>query len=166
MSKEANISTKRSLGSRAAIADVVGNNLYGLIVGGAIDYASGLDTEGVAASRLSGAIVNTVTGALYGWWREKICQITRTDESSGRIRKSAVDFLAFNTFQTPLYAMLSAIGSKVSEGSINWDKAEHGAAYLIAFSPFIAPTMGWFMDGVRRVARVKSAAEGSYGKTE
>ncbi len=162
MEKEA----QRSLNRRTAIADVVGNNLYGLIVGGTLDYFAGLDAEGIAVSRLSGAIVNTVTGAPYGWWREKVCQITGTNKSSGKLRKGLADLLAFNTFQTPLYSLLVGIGSKVSEGEVNWDKMKNGAEYLAMISPLIAPTMGIFMNGVRKVFRVKSAAEGSYGKLE
>ena len=119
MEKEA----QRSLNRRTAIADVVGNNLYGLIVGGTLDYFAGLDAEGIAVSRLSGAIVNTVTGAPYGWWREKVCQITGTNKSSGKLRKGLADLLAFNTFQTPLYSLLVGIGSKVSEGEVEkWSR--------------------------------------------
>ena len=147
---------------RAVLADTVGNNLYGLAVGGTLDYLAGLDAEGIAVSRFSGAIVNTISGAPYGWWREKAFQITGTKESSGKIRQTLVDLLAFNTFQTPLYALLVGIGSKFSEGDINWDKMGQGASYLALISPFIGPTMGWFMDGVRKVFRAKSAAEGNY----
>ena len=151
-----------NIGKRAALADIVGNNLYGLVVGGSLDYLAGLDAEGILASRFSGTIVNTVSGVPYGWWREKTFQITRTDESHGKVRQTLVDLLAFNTFQTPLYAILVGIGSKVSEGNINWDKMGNGALYLAMISPLIGPTMGWFMDGVRKIFRAKTAAEGNY----
>lgn len=150
---------KKSLPSKTVVADTLGNVTYPLIVGGLIDYASGLNLLGIVTSRVSGIPLNVVSGRPYGWWREQTYKITNTKESSGKIRKTLTDLLAFNTFQVPLYAGLVALGSLVSEGHVDWNKVGHGASYLAEISPLIGPTMGIYMDSLRKVFGVKSAAE-------
>ncbi len=144
---------------RTAVADTVGNVTYPLIVASAIDYASGLNLTGIVAARASGIPLNVATGRPYGWWREQVCRLTNTTEKSGRVRKTLADLLAFNTFQVPLYAGLVAFGSYVSEGKIDWEKAKNGATYLAGISPLIGPTMGLYMDLMRRFFGVSSAAK-------
>lgn len=150
---------------RVALADIVGNVSYSLILGSALDCCSGLDLAGIAASRTSASLINAVTGGPYGLWRENVFKLTGTNEKSGRLRKTLVDLAAFNSFQVPVYATAVAIGSLVSEGKVDWEKVAHGAGYLAAISPFIGPTMGWFMDGCRRVFGVRTAAQGAYNKS-
>jgi hypothetical protein len=144
---------------RIALADIVGNASYSLATGAVLDYCSGLDLTGIATSRGSAILMNLVTAGPYGLWREKVFKLTGTNEKSGRLRKILVD-----SFQVPVYATAVAIGSLVSEGEVNWEKSFHGATYLAAISPFVGPTMGWFMDGCRKVFGVKTAAQGAYDK--
>jgi len=47
---------------------------------------------------------------------------------------------------------------------VDIEKVENGARYLATISPLIGPTMGWYMDGFRKIFRLKSAAEGAYTK--
>jgi hypothetical protein len=156
----------QSSGKRVALVDTLGNVSYSLLTGALLDYNAGLDLAGIAASRASGTAINSVTGAPYGWWREKVFKTTKTNEESGRVRRTLTDLLAFNTFQMPIYATAVAIGSLVSDGDINWEKVMHGAEYLTIASPLVGPTMGLWMDGCRRLFRVKSAAKGAYERKE
>lgn len=73
-----------------------------------------------------------------------------------------VDLVSFNTFQVPLYATAVGVGSFISEGKFDLEKAIKGAEHLAMISPFIAPTMGWYIDGMRRIFGVKTAVQGAY----
>ncbi len=143
---------------KAALVDTIGNVTYSIAAGAALDYLSGLNLTGIIASRLAATKLNILTSAPYGLWREKMFKTTHTTEHSNRIRKSLVDLAAFNTFQVPVYATAIAIGSLVSEGRIDLHKMQHGAEYLVAVSPFIGPTLGIYMDSLRKFVGVSSAA--------
>ncbi|MDD5253985.1 MAG: L-alanine exporter AlaE [Candidatus Nanoarchaeia archaeon] len=149
---------------KIAAVDTAGNITYSLVVGSVLDYWTGLNLAGIIASRASATAMNSVTGGPYGWWREKAFKIAKTSEESGRLRKTLVDLLAFNTFQVPIYAAAITIGSLFSEGKVDMEKVQNGATYLATISPFIGPTLGWYMDGCRKLFGVKSAAEGAYKK--
>lgn len=155
---------RKSSISKTALVDIGGNVTYSLIVGSVIDYFAGLNLTGIIASRTSATGINLVTGGPYGWWREKAYQATKTNEESGKVRKTLVDLLAFNTFQVPIYASVVAIGSLISEGKVDWEKVKDGSTYFMMISPLIGPTMGLYMDGFRKLFGVKSAAEGAYSK--
>lgn len=157
---------KQSSARKIAIVDTVGNITYSLITGSILDYCAGLNFAGILASRASATAMNSVTGGPYGWWREKAFKLTKTNKESGKIRKTLVDLLSFNTFQVPIYAAAVAIGSLISEGKVDIEKVQNGATYLATISPFIGPTMGWYMDGCRKLFGIKSAAEGAYKKNE
>jgi len=150
--------TKKIRG-KEGLVDTLGNVSYSLIAGGILDYASGLRGWGIIASRLSATAINLPTGAPYGKWRNLTFKLTKTTNESSKIRKSLADLLAFNTFQVPIYSSAVAIGSLISEGKIDWQKVEKGAAYIALISPLIAPTLGYYMDGLRKVFRLKSAPE-------
>jgi hypothetical protein len=149
---------------KTVLVDTAGNITYSLITGTLLDLSAGLDFYGIITSRATGTAINSVTGGAYGWWREQAYRITNTNNANGKIRKTIVDLLAFNTFQVPVYATSVAIGSLVSEGKVDWEKVKDGTAYLVTISPFIAPTMGWYMDWFRKLFGVKSAAETAYKK--
>ena len=152
----------QSSARKILVVDTVGTMAHSLIIGSMLDYYVGLSFAGIVASRTSATAINSVTGGLYGWWREKIFKITKTDEESGKLRKTLIDLLAFNTFQVPIYATAVTVGSLVSEGKIDMEKIKHGSTYLATISPLIGPTLGWTMDGCRKLFGVKSAAEGAY----
>ncbi|MBN1377220.1 L-alanine exporter AlaE [Candidatus Woesearchaeota archaeon] len=153
---------KQSSAGKIAVVDTVGNITYSLIVGSLLDYIAGLNFTGIVASRASATVMNSVTGGIYGWWREKTFKLTKTTEKSGNLRKRLVDLLAFNTFQVPIYSVAIAIGSYVSEGKVDMEKVKNGATYLATISSLIGPTMGWYMDCFRKLFGVNSAAEGAY----
>ena len=151
--------------------DTLGNVTYPLVVGGIIDYASGLRGWGIVASRTYATGINFPTGAPYGKWRNLMFKLTKTNKESSKTRKYFTDLLAFNTFHVPLYSTVIAVGSLVSnliKGEVNVDlnKVEKGAAFLSALSPFIGPTMGMYMDGLRKVFKLKSAPEKANDSTE
>ena len=160
---EGRLNEKRPPSNRKIITvDIGGNITYGLVVGALLDYSAGLNVAGILASRTYATAMNSVVGGPYGWWRERTFKATRTNENSGKIRRTLVDLLAFNTFQVPMYATAIAIGSLISEGRIDWEKVRDGATNLAMISPLIGPTMGWYLDGFRRLFGIKSAAEGAY----
>lgn len=96
-----------------------------------------------------------LTGSPYQAYPEIVDYITQ----NSKIQNSFTDLLAFNTFQVPLYASVVAVGSLISEGKVDWDKVKHGTEYLAMISPFIGPTLGWYIDGLRKVFRLRSAPE-------
>jgi hypothetical protein len=142
--------------------DTGGNVSYSAIVGSAIDYYTGLNFWGILSSRLTAGIINSATGGPYGWWREKICELTKTTEESIWIRRMAADVLAFNTFQLPIYVIGVAAGTLISEGELNLQKIQDGAWNLFRISPLIGPTMGMYMNGFRKLFGIKPAEAGAY----
>lgn len=147
---------------KVAVVDTAGAITYSIIIGSLLDYSAGLNLMGIITSRSFATAVNSVTGGPYGWWREQAFRFTKTTEKSGQLRRTLVDLLAFNTFQVPIYATSVAVASLVSEGKVDMEKVQSGATYLAAISPLIGPTMGWYMDGLRKLFKVKPAAEGAY----
>jgi len=144
---------------RERMVDTAGSVTYSLMVGSGLDYVAGLSLSGIIASRVSATVANVVTGAPYGMWRDYVFEKTNTRSECGTVRKSVVELIAFNTFQVPIYAVGIMIGTFVSEGEVNWATVQEGSEYLAMISPLIGPTMGWYMDGFRRMCGVKSAAE-------
>ena len=146
---------------KEGLVDTLSNVTYPLILGGALDYASGLRGWGIVTSRVYATPINLLTGAPYGKWRNLLFKLTRTTDQNSKLRQSFVDLIAFNTFQAPLYSTAVAVGSLISEGSINWDKVKHGIEYLAMISPLVAPTLGMYIDGLRKLFKLKSASEKS-----
>ena len=101
---------------KEGLVDTLGNVSYSLIVGGTLDYFSGLSAGGIFVARVYATGTNALTAAPYGKWRNLIFKLTKTGEKSGKLRKGLADLLAFNTFQTPFYASAVAIGNLLSEG--------------------------------------------------
>ena len=141
------------------VVDTVGNITYSLMVGSALDYCSGLNCSGIITSRASATAMNAATGAPYGMWRNLLYRVTKTDEKSGAVRKFILDLVAFNSFQLPIYAIAIGAGSRFSEGEVNWEKVRAGAEYLAMISPIIGPTLGWYMDGIRKLFGMRSASQ-------
>ncbi len=149
---------------KIGLVDTLGNVSYSLGTGALLDTAAGLDLPGVIASRTTATAMNSVTGGPYGFWREKMYKWTNTNKDSSKLRKTLTDLLAFNTFQVPIYAIAVAAGSLASDGEIDYEKVANGARNLALISPLIGPTMGMWMDFLRKRFNVKSAAEGAYEK--
>lgn len=152
---------------KTAKVDTFSNISYSTVVGAIIDASSGLSLYGVLAARTTSLGTNALTAAPYGWWTEKVYQATRTNEDAGFLRKRLIDLLAFNTFQLPVYAAVVAVGSFVSnlfhgELKVDGEKIKNGVEYLVIASPFIGPTLGWYMNKCRQFFDVKTTAEGAY----
>lgn len=147
---------------KAAVVDIFSNITYTTVIGGMIDALSGLNLSGILAARTASLGTTAATSAPYGWWTEKVYQATKTREDARFLRKRLVDLLAFNTFQLPVYAAVVAVGSLVSEGEVNLEKVQNGVEYLAVASPFIGPTLGWYMNFSRKLFGVKTTAEGAY----
>ena len=167
MTPKIRITPKRMQSSvrKILVVDTVGNVTYSLIVGSILDCFAGLNFAGIVTSRASATLINFAVGGIYGWWREKLFRFTQTNKESGKLRKIAVDLLACNTFQIPIYATGVILGSFVSEGHVNLGKVGNGVLYLAMISPFIGPTLGWYMDCCRKLFGVEPAIEGAYKST-
>jgi hypothetical protein len=147
---------------KEALVDTIGLVTYSLVAGALTDYASGLRGLGIVASRAYGTAINIPTGAPYGKWRNFLYRKTRTTDKSSKRRKYFTELLAFDTFQVPLYATVIAVGSLASnllkgEFRVDWDKVGRGAAILTAISPLVGPTVGLYMEGIRKLFGLKSA---------
>jgi len=156
---EIKVLSEKRKSRKEKIVDAFSNVSYSLVTGAALDYFSGLNFWGIITSRASASGLNAVTGAPYGLWRNFVFNKTRTSDENSIFRKGFVDFLAFNSFQTPIYASAVALGSLVSEGEVKWDKVADGAINLALVSPLIGPTLGIYYDFLRNICGLKSAAE-------
>jgi len=107
--------------NKESLVDTAANISYSLAAGAVLDYCSGLRGWGIVTSRASATVMNSLTGAPYGKWRNIIFRSINTTEESSKFKKTLTDLLAFNTFQVPLYGIAIAIGSLVSEGEINFE---------------------------------------------
>lgn len=149
---------------KVALVDIWGNITYSLFTGTLLDYSAGLSIGGILASRTSATGINALTGGVYGWWREKVFQVTKTNENSSKIKNGLTDLIAFNTFQVPVYAAAVSLGSLASEGEVDLEKVKEGAKNLVMISPLIGPTLGMYMDWVRKRWGIEPAAKGTYQK--
>jgi len=132
---------------------------YSLVMGSALDWLSGLRFPAIILSRSSAAAADSLTGALYGMWRDWIFKRTKTTEKSSKIKKYLTDLAVFDGFQIPVYATVVSLTSYLTEGYVDWAKVKHGVANLATISPFIGPLRGWYMDKARKLFRIESAPE-------
>ncbi|VVB56578.1 L-alanine exporter AlaE [uncultured archaeon] len=72
------------------------------------------------------------------------------------------DLVAFDTFQTIVYAAVVAVASRLSEGQVNVQKIKHGVEVILLASPILGPGMGWFMDRFREWFKIEPASESVY----
>jgi hypothetical protein len=142
------------------LADTVSNVAYSLAVGIGLDTGMAhLEPEGVFTSRAFGTIVNSLTGAVYGRYRDLIYKATQTTPESSKAKKFMADMLSFNTAQTLIYAAAISVASLVESGSVDWEKVRNGVAGLMMLSPFISPTLGWTQNKTREYCGFPTAAE-------
>ncbi len=156
-------------------ADTFGNNVFSLITGIGFDILSGLNLKGIAASRGSAALANSMTGGAYGIWRdflaEKINHTPRLDhwmadkfgETIGKAPRAYLsELIAFVSAQPLIYGTVLAIGTFASEGAVNFPKVFNGMMNMVYLAPFIGPAMGYFMDLVRKMFNIREAGKGAY----
>jgi len=157
--EEATVEEEKRLSKKEKIVDTGSAISYSLVVGSLLDCATGLRLQGILVSRATSAATDSLTGALYGVWRDKVFKTAKTTEKSGKIKKYLTDLFVFDTFQIPLYAGFVSLASYVSEGHVNIVKVGHGIGYLAMISPFIGPLRGLYMDKIRNLFGMKSALE-------
>ena len=145
---------------RENLVDTLGKITYSLFIGTGVDYfQAGLRGLEIVAARGTATAINTVTGTPYARWRREWYKFTNTSEESSRVRKSLVELAAFNTFETYTYGICAGIGSIVSSGTVDFEKITDGIAGLFYLSPFIGPTVGWWLNLTCRALRVRTVAE-------
>ncbi|MFA6461149.1 MAG: L-alanine exporter AlaE [Candidatus Woesearchaeota archaeon] len=142
--------------------DTLSKVTYSLVTGVLLDYFSaGYRGMEIFWSRATATGINTVTGHPYQRWREGWYQLTKTKKDSSELRKGLVELGAFNTFETYIYGASLAMGSLLSTGTVDFEKVREGMLGLITISPIIAPTLGWYMDGMRKIFGLNSASQQS-----
>ncbi|HLC91193.1 MAG TPA: hypothetical protein VJI15_05505 [Candidatus Nanoarchaeia archaeon] len=147
---------------KADRVDRLGNITYGLLVGGLIDYSSGLGAIGIGISRLSASTMNGIVGGAYGRAREYAFRLTGTTKDSHWLRRAAAEIVPFNLLQVPASAAAIALGCLMTEGYVDIEKVQEGAKNLAYISPLVAPVMGLYMDVFRRVCGVRAASQRAY----
>ena len=148
---------------KIAAADTCAALSFSIVVGTALDiFASRLRGYAVLASRIYNGASCIAFGGVYGAWREQIYCTVNTVEESHRVRKWATDMLTLNTFWTNVYAVGVAASSYIGEGQVDWLKVGDGTTYLVALSPLVGASNGWWMDKVRSWFKINSAAIGAY----
>ena len=95
--------------------------------------------------------VNLFAARPYGIYRNKVFKLLRTTEKTGQVRRYWTDYLAFNTFWTPVYAGMLAAGGGDHNQVIKASVASLFAT-MITGRPF-----GAYFDFVRRKAGLKAA---------
>ena len=106
--------------------------------------AVGLTFEQMADARWRGAVVNVLTGWLYGLFRDWIYEKKFRADEGGRVRKYFAELTAFGLFQIPLYVLVLVItGASVSQ-------IVRGCGFALAVSPVAAPVLDWCMVYLRR----------------
>lgn len=160
-----NIRIKDKIGFKDII-DTTGAISYSLVFGAVTDVIAGLNLVGIISSRASSIPANLATGSLYNRLRDYLYKETKTTKESSKWKKSAVEFAAFNIFQTPLYAAIVG-GSAIVQGLIKGDlnlleavyRADCGAVTLYTASPIAGLLMGAWQTGTRKLCGLKTSGE-------
>jgi hypothetical protein len=101
------------------LVDTLGVVTCSLALGTALDYYAGLRGWEIVGSRAYATAINAPTGGPYGKWRNLLYKLTKTTDKSSKARKTAVELLAFNTFQVPIL-YYSSWGGKFSIKPNKW----------------------------------------------
>jgi len=135
------------------------NISYSLVVGGLLDSLAGLTPAGLVGSRSFATVVNALTGGKYGKWRNYVYEKMDAGPTSSKARQLGAELVAFNSFQTPVYALAVAVGDVLSTGSVDPEKIMYGALSLSVMSPAIGPTMGWSLNRARELFGLQTPQE-------
>lgn len=167
------LTIENTLGNRAAqwlqskpwynpkTIDTISNNIYSVAIGTGLD-TGGAHLEPMAwlGTRGFAAVVNTMTGAWYGVYRDFVYKLAKPVIEMAPVTGTILaDMFVFNTAQPLIYGSAAFISTLVFEGHADFEKAKRGAEGLILLSPFIGPSLGWFTDRIREYAGFRTAAE-------
>lgn len=123
------------------------SNVTGSIIGGSpFDYLAGLTFIESSIARGQGITVNFLFGGAYGKYRDFISEKLKVKKT----RKYFREFIAYNTFQIPLYASQIMLATFVRNGEIDFDKVINGSRVVALASIVAAPLLGFYMDKCRK----------------
>lgn len=154
-------------------ADALSSVTFSLLIGPGLDYISGMRTLGeIALSRLLNGTSSLATSVHYGRWRDYLFRKTNTHTTSSLLRQKAVELLAFDTFGGASYSVCSAIvhigyrlfSHEEPNAQMFVDGLHHAwKAYtsILLISLPMSVAYGWYMDAVRNLFNLPSAAEKS-----
>lgn len=150
---EENIQTQPSR-LRKFAADTTAALTFSVAVGSAMELGiTGLTVGQTARSRALSALVNFTTGRLYGVFRDFIYRSLRVKENSSSVHKAFADFAATNLFWLPIYpTILFATGADL-------EHIMYAQATMIAATPIIGPSYGWYLNKVRDLFGTQTAYE-------
>ncbi|MBI2147142.1 L-alanine exporter AlaE [Candidatus Woesearchaeota archaeon] len=144
-------------------SDKMSMNAYSIIVGGFLDiFGAGMTPTGLALNRTIAFVWNSLTGGVYGKYRDVVFQITKTTTESSKRRQFAADFFAFYTFQVPTYAAAISTTLLITKGHIDLERIKDGMVAASLMSPFISPTTNWTLDKSREYCGLETSAEKAY----
>jgi hypothetical protein len=126
---------------------------YSIIAGVYVDSLVPLTPIECLISRGSSIPLNYFTGDYYGKWRDKVFARIKTTDKMSKPRQVVTniitDIIAFNTFQVPVYAAalaLTQVPHLFTHQEFDTRAIIRGMGYLALYSPFSAPTFGYFMN--------------------
>jgi len=112
---------------------------------------SGLTLGQSLQSRITGTVVNLLTGGLYGKFRDRLFRVTKTTEED-RLREMFVGTIGFVVFQMPLYT-----GILLSTGA-SLQQVVTSVGTVTAISTVIGGPYDLYLSHLRRLFRVKPSA--------
>jgi len=133
-------------GWRLAIIDITAMNVFSLLIAVPIEWFSGYSYHEIITTRSIAAIVNSLTGRLYGIWRDRFQRLVQGYlQRWDFVRNYLVDTAAFISFQLPLYWICAFLGGARMREVL---AASAGLTLLAGLS---GGPYGLFLDRCRRI---------------
>ena len=131
--------------------DAIAMNVFSLSYALNEKFVAGMDWEEVGKTRLAAAVGNTITGRLYGIFRDWMIKKFNVRKDSHWIKKYGVDVLTFAAGQNPLYMLyMAASGADLKEIGT-------AAAFLTLVAPLAGRPQGVTYDFTRKQFGLESA---------
>lgn len=148
MSAGAGDAPARSRGLWPSVVDSVASLVFFTLAAGTVErFIAGLDWDQVLTARLAAVPAILLTGRPYGLWRDAILRWSRAADR-GPLARTALDVLAFVSFQLPVYVLILLLAGAELEQIVLAAGSAVGVMMLLS-RPF-----GLYLDLARRVAGV------------
>lgn len=139
---------------REILADTFALISFGLVIGMLVEIlVAGLTIEQSLQSRLLSIPVNMLVARPYGIYRDWVMSYSRLFGST-RVGETALDIVAFVSFQIPVYVALVAATGATIEQIIAACLGQIGALVVMArpYGVYMQLCRNWFVSGDMRTA--------------